>query len=137
MAAHFFDTRGDVAAYLAHGEFGTKCEELHLPTQGAGVHDCACGECRKRPAIVGNQAIAHVGAVADGGDVDACGRINGQVFQGVNGKINFAGAKAILEFEGEDALAAECGEGRGKVAVAFGDDGDNFTAQIGKCCVSR
>jgi len=128
----FADAGFDVAADGADLEVGAEGAKLGLTPGGAGPDDGAGWKGTEGDAGTRNEDIARVMARRDGSDDETFGAVAGEVFEAVDGDIDFAALEGFLDGGGEPAGALAFGEGRCLVGIACGGDGDDLDGEAGR-----
>jgi hypothetical protein len=109
--------RVDIATQGYEIQVRAKGPQLGAAAGAAGAHHGTLRQGREGPACSGEQGIPGVLPTPDGGEDQACGEIDRNVLQGVDGEVDLAAAQGVLQGVGEDAAAPERRERRGDIAV--------------------
>ncbi len=127
----FAEASIDVATEFYGFEIGTEGFELGAAALAAGTDFRSQRESGEAFIVDGDENVARVDTAGRGSEFEAFGQLCGQVFEGVDGEIDFACGESFFNLLGEHAFGCagfRCylGEGDGLEAVAGGLDDFDF-----------
>jgi hypothetical protein len=104
--------------------------KLNLPPKAAGSDPGVAWKVLEFCSIR-HKRIARIFALRDCGEIDALGKLEGDVFQTMNGKINAPIEECFVEFFGKEAFAADLGQRDVENFVARGFYGNEVNDEAG------
>jgi hypothetical protein len=117
--------------------------QLNLPAKAAGSDPGAAWKVLEfRP--IRDERIARIFALGNCGKIDALRKLEGDVFETMNGDVNTPIEECFVEFFGEEAFAADLGKRDVENFVASGFDGNEvndearpslFKLRLGPVCL--
>ncbi len=99
--------RLDIAAEIGDAEIGAEPPHLGRAPQGRGADDGARRQLGKRRRFGADEGVAHIGARQHRGDDNPLRQHRGKILHGMNGEIDRAREKRLVDLLGEEPLAAE------------------------------
>jgi len=120
--AKLAETGVDVAAKFDVFEIGAEGAELRLAARTAATDFGFGGKLEERGVFDGDEGVAGIGALGNGGDGEVGREFGGQVFEAVDGEIDAAFDEGLFDLFGEHAFGADLGEGDLLQPVAGGAD---------------
>jgi hypothetical protein len=120
-----------VAPQFAHIKIGAYVTNLRLAAKAASTNARALAKSREHFIFCGDQAIAGVFPPADNRKTEARWNFGGNVFNAVDGKIDFFIEQSFFQFLDKDAFPADLREWRRLQFVASGFDDDDFGVDSG------
>src|SRR5215471_13482288 len=102
--------------------------QLHLPSKAAGPYFRRRGQILK-PWTVRDERIARVLAFRDCSEVDAFGKLEWDIFQAVDCKIDAAIEQRLIDFLSEQSLASDIRQGNVENLITRSLDGNEFNVQ--------
>src|ERR1700719_1796727 len=115
-----------VAAHIHHFEIASIMPQLRLSAQTACADAGAGRQLIELQSATRNQCVACIFPFADRCDLEAREKSCGHVFHAVNRQIDTLFEQRVLDFLGENALAADHAERTLAIAVARGANDDEF-----------
>ena len=104
--------------------------QLNLPAKAARSDSGAAWKVLEFRSIR-NERIARIFALRDCGEIDAVRKLEGDVFQTMNGEVNAPIEECFVEFFGEEAFAADLGQRDVENFVARSFDGNEVNDEAG------
>lgn len=103
-AIEFRQTRVQIAAQRPHFEVRITHAQHGLAAQAGGADHGAGRQCGERVVLVGDQRVARIFALHDGGQRKAFGQLHRHVFERVHGEVRAAVGESGFQFLHEEAL---------------------------------
>jgi len=131
LGFEFIQARAHVAAQVEHLAVGKTQFELALAAQAGGADAGAGRKVGQGSVTGGNEGVAGIFPLQDGGEMQAFGQFRRHVFDGVDREVRRSLENALLQLLHEEALAADLGQRRIQQFVAAGDHFHEFDFEAG------
>lgn len=123
----------DIAAQGAHHQIGTAVQNLGRPAQRRGAYHRARRQIGQTGCLGRQEGVAAILAFQHRGKDEAVLQAGRHVLAGMDGDIDARVGQRLVDFAGEQSLAADFGQGSVLNSIARGSDGDN----VGRACLRQ